>query len=713
MAVALGREAMFDEKAYVINAFQENFGNCKDEKIVIYGLGKNTKIILDEYTEFSFVGLMDGVKTGEKVWNLPVITCEQAKEMNVSKIIIIATAANVPLIYRRIANKCRELQIDVYAINGEKLEINTKKYALPEYYSAITQENLRRKIDSCDVVSFDIFDTLLVRSTLVPSDVFCNIAKQHADMIPEDFDFVKERIAKEHELYHTMNPKLHQIYEKMAAECKIEPDIMYRLMELELQEEMRVLSPREAILEMMQYARYKGKEICCISDMYIPKEEMLKILSKKGIFPDELFISCEYGVSKSNGLFEIARSYYKDKRILHIGDNEAADIDMAFRYGINETFQIASVYKMAEDSKLEGLLFEAQTLGERNVLGNFLSVFLNNPFLFSETGGKIRINSGYEMGYFILEPVIRVFVNWMLRQIGDGYNKILLLAARDGWLIKQLLDIAKDNNRVKAEYKYFYASRMACTLAGMKSDKDVRYAASMAFDGSMKELLKKRFLLTDSEILERKQQESDGDYLARHIPVILDHAKEYRNNYKKYILLLDSDVNDIAFFDFVSSGTCQLWLENIFEKEITGYYFIRNYEAYKNHLHIYSMYEPKYVYEKQSRLFQNYIVLEKILTSPEPSLRYIDSEGNPVFGKEERDKSQIEELLRIHQGILDAYKVSVCNNSEDLGCDFAGALIDMLKDGYSEKEITFLNNNKLIDEFCNRDFDISSILADK
>lgn len=713
MAVALGSEAMFDEKAYVINAFQKNFGNCKDEKIVIYGLGKNTKIILEEYTEFSFVGLMDGVRTGDKVWNLPVITCEQAKEMNVSKIIIIATAANVPLIYRRIANKCRELQIDVYAINGEKLEIHTKKYVLPAYYRDITQENLRRKIDSSDVVSFDIFDTLLVRSTLVPSDVFRNVAKKHADMIPEGFDFVKERIAREHELYHTGNPRLHQIYEKMAAECKMEPDIMYRLMELELQEEMRVLRPREAMLEMMQYARYRGKEICCISDMYIPKDEMQKILSANGIFPDKLFISCEYGVSKSNGLFETAESYYKDRRILHIGDNETADINMASRYGIHETFRIASVYKMAEDSKLGSLLFEAQTLGERNILGNFLSAFLNNPFLFAETGGKIRISSGYEMGYFILEPVIRVFVNWLLGQLGDGHNKILLLAARDGWLIKQLLDTAKDNNRVKTKYQYFYASRMACTLAGMKSDEDVRYAASMAFEGSMEELLKKRFLLMDSEILERKQQESDGDYLARHIPVILEHAKGYRSNYKKYILLSALDGSDIAFFDFVSSGTCQLWLENIFEKEITGYYFIRNYEAYKNHLHIYSMYEPKYVYEKQSRLFQNYIVLEKILTSPEPSLRYIDAEGNPVFGEEERDKGQMEELLQVHQGILDAYKVSVCNDAGDLGCDFAGALIDMLKDRYSEKAFAFFNNNKLVDEFCNRDFDISSVLADK
>lgn len=713
MAVALGSEAMFDEKAYVINAFRENFGNCKDEKIAIYGLGKNTKVILDEYTEFSFVGLMDEVKTGDKVWNLPVITCEQAKEMNVSKIIIIATAANVPLIYRRIASRCRELQIDVYAINGEKLEINTKKYALPEYYSEITQENLKRKIDACDVVSFDIFDTLLVRSTLVPADVFRNVAKRHADMIPEGFDFVKERIAREHELYHTMNPGLHQIYEKIAAECNIEPDIMDRLMKLELQEEMEVLRPRRTMLEMMQYARYKGKEICCISDMYIPKDEMQKILSKNGIFPDELFISCEYGVSKSNGLFEAARSYYKNRRILHIGDNEAADINMASRYGINETFLIASVYKMAEDSKLGGMLFEAHSLGERNVLGNFLADFLNNPFLFSETGGKIRISSEYEMGYFILEPVLRVFVNWLLRQLGDGHNKILLLAARDGWLIKQLLDIAGDSNRVATEYKYFYASRMACTLAGMKSDEDVRYAASMAFDGSMEELLEKRFLLMDSEILNRKQQESDSDYLARHIPVILEHAKEYRSNYKKYILSLDFSADNIAFFDFVSSGTCQLWLENIFEKEITGYYFIRNYEAYKNHLHIYSMYEPKYVYEKQNLFFQNYIVLEKILTSPEPSLSYMDAGGKPVFGKEERDKSQMEEVLRIHQGILDAYKVSVCNDTGDLGCDFAGALIDMLKDCYSEKEFAFLNTNKLVDEFCNRDFDISSILADE
>lgn len=68
-------------KKYIINTFKRNFGKYDKEKNVIYGLGKNTKLILDEFREFCIKGLIDSLRTREIIRGLLIIICEKAKKM--------------------------------------------------------------------------------------------------------------------------------------------------------------------------------------------------------------------------------------------------------------------------------------------------------------------------------------------------------------------------------------------------------------------------------------------------------------------------------------------------------------------------------------------------------------------------------------------------------------------------------------------------------
>ena len=68
------------------------------------------------------------------------------------------------------------------------------------------------------------------------------------------------------------------------------------------------------------------------------------------------------------------------------------------------------------------------------------------------------------------------------------------------------------------------------------------------------------------------------------------------------------------------------------------------------------MYISKSVYEKQSRMYENYVLMENILTSFEPSLSYVDFDGRLVFSRDMRSDKEKKSLKMIHDGVLDRLK---------------------------------------------------------
>lgn len=703
---------MIDERGYVIAAFQKNFISYKNENIVIYGLGKNTKVLLDTFPDYRIVGLMDGIKTGEVVWGLPVITCAQAHAMNVKAVIILARSSNVSIIYRRIAAETAACGIPVYDINGVLLHSRQDPLQLPEEYQRITEENLKRAIDSCEVVSFDIFDTLLVRSTLYPTDVFEEVAEKFAVQLPAGYDFVKNRISAERMLYETKHPDLADIYCEMQKCGPLSQKLARGLMEAEIEAEFRVLCAREPMRDIVSYAIHQGKEVCYTSDMYLPEDVLRRLLAKNGfIQPTRLFVSCAHQASKSSGLFDVVKDSFPSRHILHIGDNRDADIKMAERYGINRTFELPSAYRMLEDSPLQCMLNHTNVLPDRNTIGCFISRQFNSPFLFAKTGGKCSIASCYELGYYFLEPILAAYVTWVTAQAHENSIELLLLGARDGWLVAKLCSILAENGMLDIPFRYFYTSRSACSLAGMKTADDALHAASLAFSGTTEELLKKRFFLSGEEIKTRRGGETDEEYFERHIPIILQNACSYRENYLAYCRTLPiQESRNIGFTDFVSSGTCQLWLEKILNKPLTGYYFVRLYGERREMLNIQSLFAPKCVYEQQSRIFDNYLFLENVLTSPEPTLKYFCSGGKCVFEQESRSGEDLKNLSQLHTGILDAFRDRISQGRGIPSAELSDQIVNFIRKEYSEISIPYFKGNVLKDEFCNREFELEGIM---
>lgn len=701
-------QSMLSEKEYICKMLAERFTKYSDCKLAIYGLGNNTKLLLEDNKTYNIVALLDSIHEGENYWGLPVVDCKTAHEMGVKVIIILARAANVPIIFQRIKLDCIKYGIEVFDINGEDqialAQKSKEEYKCPAIYKNITKEKFIKAVEEAEVISFDIFDTLLKREVLYPTDVFYLVEeeakKQGIDL--QGIDFYKERIAAERELYPKCNPRFSDIYSNLVSKSILTEETSQKLMKLELEEERKQLTAKKTMQDLYSYILKQKKPICITSDMYLSEDTLADILLQNGYKNwDNLLVSCEYNTSKSERLFEILKEKYPNKKILHIGDNSYADIEAAQRHGIN-TFYVPNALQMLRDSSFSYLMDYANKLSNRLVIGRLINHFFDSSFLFAETEGRIKLSSVKEMGAYLIEPILSLFVHWMIKKMEESKADLLILGARDGWIIKRMLDVYTQKHKLPFEYKYIYLSRAACTLAGVKTKEDVQYASQLAFSGKTEEMLKRRFLLSDGDLADRKEGESDEEYVSRHSDYILKQAEKYRKYFNEY---LNSEgiykYEKIAFMDFVSSGTCQLWMENILDKKLEGLYFIKIFDKYKEKLNIQCMKNYDCVYESaEGFLIYNYFFMENIMSSLEPTLKYINRNLKKVFEDENRNETELKDLKDIHEGIIE--KNSIMETDYNLADDILG----LVQNKYSKMLIEYFNGHLLVDEFCNRNFDL-------
>ena len=147
------------------------------------------------------------------------------------------------------------------------------------------------------VISFDIFDTCLVRATGAPESVFEILARtvinsaSDADML----DFVKIRKEGEVSARQTSLHKevtIEEIYDK--CDFSVLTSMKNQdILNTELSIEESVLLPVHKIKERIDYFRAKKWIICFISDIYLPERFVKYILQKFGLLKegDRLYLS--------------------------------------------------------------------------------------------------------------------------------------------------------------------------------------------------------------------------------------------------------------------------------------------------------------------------------------------------------------------------------------------------------------------------------------
>lgn len=646
----------------------------KDNKIMLYGLGTETERFINEWgTKLKICGLLDGFREDGEMFGYPIMSLKRAIELKVGLIVVIARPGSCKAITKRIGGMCKDNDIVLYDVRGRDLLAES---AVSFDFSKVegrSRQELADEISKADVVSFDLFDTLVMRKVSSYTDVFELVELELKNRGIDIPDLSKLRLSAEKELSKHGAPVLTEIYEyvlKMNADVTVDradgcvhgstPDAS-ELSEIEWLIDRLTMVPRREVCKVFKDAVAEGKHVVVTTDSYYHEAQIREILDGFAITGyEKIFVSCEHGTSKTQALFERVLEFAEEKcgdiaesdgpakgRILHIGDDLFSDIETADEYGIR-SFRIFSGMDLFDFLGGMGTETCCHTISDRVKVGQFISRLFNSPFWFDDKEKRIAVHGATEVGYLFCAPMITDFVLWMKERMDDEKFQQILFCARDGYLVKKLYERVDD--RKKSEY--FLTSRTAAIRAGIESEEDIDYVNSMKYFGSAEDALKVRFGINGDRSGDNSMSEecgSDADnYLNKEI---LKKAETQRQNYKKYIDSLSFSGDKLALFDFVAKGTTQLFLQKIFDQHLKGFYFLQLEPEFMSDkgLDI----EPFYVEEEKntSVIYDNYYILETILTAPYPQLLEFDEDGKPLYAAETRSDADIKCFEKMQTGI--------------------------------------------------------------
>lgn len=278
-------------------------------------------------------------------------------------------------------------------------------------------QELEREIENYDIITFDIFDTLLKRDCSSPRVVFELVENKANDLLGYKSDFSRKRFQAELDLYQKkgiLTPSLEEIYNNL----EIDNTAKELCFHLEEETEIILACANKPMYDIYLKCLNKGKKIYAISDMYLSNITICKILQKCGYDIKDVFISSELRANKTSGkLFDkfLERTNIGCDNILHIGDNYKADILGAKKNNIN-AFHIPNYIENTYYFEKK----RPKTFWDKNVL----YPFINNHLPFIES----RIS---QIGYETLGPMIYGYCQWVHQmQKKHNFNK-LLFCARD------------------------------------------------------------------------------------------------------------------------------------------------------------------------------------------------------------------------------------------------------------------------------------------
>ena len=649
------------EQDFVIQKFNTNFGYF-NSPIILYGVGRNTEAILNNCPiNCNIIGLMDVESTGKNIYGKPVLSVDEAIKKT-KTVIIVARDCVVNIIYNRISILSENYGVNIYNIHGELLNNKNTQYNNHNFeYWSVSERDLIREINNHDIISFDVFDTLITRKTFQPEDVFAlveNELKIHHDI---SLDFGRLRKKAELSLPLALST-IDDIYDELTTTAGLDKGTRDLIQKLEFEIEKRCLVKREKIVEIFEWSKAHNKTLILTTDTYYPTHKIHELLDNLNITGfSEILCSSALKKSKKDGtLFKHLKTIFPSQKILHIGDNRIDDIEQAHKCGI-QTFHILSGYEVLTASSMQSILADIEQISERLYLGIFVAHAFNNPFALNASKGIVSIKNLFDLGYLFIGPLIIEFTKWLCLRL--DVNKIgkILFPSRDGFLIEKIYSQLRRDSDSLPESVYFKTSRRILSITAIHDVEDILHFLKKPFKGTKRELLETRYGITPDSVDKANPEridaysdpESTKSYVLKYKDKILANATNERQKYIEYLAKKGIDTNErYALFDFVSSGTIPFFLKRLLDADIYNFFFaamnLPN-ELYGEISNISAAYGNINSYSKTNNLGLHYLFLESILVDPDATLVRFDEDLEPVFESPDNEKWQ--EIRCIHTAV--------------------------------------------------------------
>ncbi len=609
-----------------------------------------TKNLLDCAKDFKVSGLMHGNSNyvGKNFYNKKILSISEIKKIK-PIIVIVAKKENLNQIINEISFLKRS-NIDIFFLNGKPAKkINEKLNPDFTKFSVNNFNKIKKRILSHEIISFDLYDTLISRVVNNPHDMFDIVETKLKDKFGKQINFTIKRIEAENECFEEKlhNFSLDDVYIKLRKKLDVSKNILSQIKEVEKKLELNYSIPKKKVIDLYNFAIKKRKKVNIITDMYLDKSTILKILKKNGIGKfRNLLISCEVNRNKLDGtVYSYFKRIEKGKNYLHIGDNFTSDIQNAKKFGINSE-QIFSTKKI-----LNSINFKKYTNLQKNNITDILScnLIINKIFNqyssnFEKKNGKLLINSFEDAGYIFFGPLIFYYIVWLIQNsLKLEINKILF-CAREGYFIKKLyLYLSKilDLNKIPKAI-YFKTSRRMAVIPSIKNDSDIfKTFRRHRFFGTLDFLLKNRLGISNLNLGKEKNKiintYENFDQLRRIVKkyknIILKNSREEEKNYKIYLKkIFNNPRTKFAMSDQGFFGSAQDSIEKILGVKIFGLYLASAHPKPKKNFYKIGFYH----YPKSNFKTLNHIS-ETFLTSPEGTYLYHNGKN---FIKDKKMKNQ-------------------------------------------------------------------------
>ena len=315
-----------------------------------------------------------------------------------------------------------------------------------ENFKGITQENLLEQLEGYDVVSFDVFDTLLLRPFSTPADLFYLTGIElHYPDFPALRILAEEQARKrKKENSGTGEVTLKEIWECLEPLTGISPKTG---MSVETAMEERYCLGNPYFLPVLKFLKEKNKGILAVSDMYLDSSFIKNLLEKfYGPVFYKVFVSGEEGCSKAEGdlykkvhaasiefLTEKEEFPRKPCLIAHIGDNPHSDILMAEKNKID-----SFLYPNPQETGNAWRAFDIS-----RITGGIYRGLVNLRF---HTGAR-KYSVFYELGYIYGGLAALGFCQFIRRKTAEWEIGPICFLARDGDILKQVYDLLYPGSR--------------------------------------------------------------------------------------------------------------------------------------------------------------------------------------------------------------------------------------------------------------------------
>ena len=529
-------------------------------------------------------------------------------------------------------------------------------------------------------VSFDVFDTAIFRLVPQPTDVFDLVQARFEEERGEKllFSYRPVRVAAErHARKVTRNDEvtLEQIFWSLAqqTECEQLDSADFELLKtIEVDIELAIVRPNPEVLNSYRLAKTRGLSPIFISDMYLPKSVISRMLAHCGYNDPEVFVSNDCEASKHSGslfLYVLDRLGIGGENLTHFGDNHHSDYVQARQHGIN------AIHLETKKSTVQSARTPTQHLLEG------MKKFYRGTILSDLSESQIFWR---EFGYGVGGPLLFGFVSWLIESLRISGVSTVCFLARDGYIMKAIYDRMAMRTSDLPPSRYLYASRRALCVP-----------AFTAFDHATLELFSGGDLGTPiRHFLERLGLDVGGVRVRRAMALhgirenqVLKH--EFERRFVKAILrTLEPDLQaiarlerdtimsyfgsigitepgHIAIVDIGWHGTMQEYIRRIFDKEgvttaISGYY-VATFPPAEERVHSSGEMQGYVAQFGQPRIHYETIrlcveVFELLCSAPHGSVLGVKDENNewiPICDSPEWEDSRIETSTLIHQGILD------------------------------------------------------------